>query len=232
MAFLAQATIETLPLADDSIDLIFTDPPYAKNYLECYQWLAWEASRVLKQNGFIFAMAGGNYLDKIYAMFASASKLNYFWEFHHKSNGDAPYIWPKWIVARSKCILCYVKGDGMPRINNVLSIFESIEANKKFHEWGQDIESARYYIDCFSHKGDLVCDPFVGGGTTAVACMALQRRFIGFDIDMDALTTSRDRIAGKSKENLHELPLFRKLAPAPFERLYIDARNGKAQLKT
>lgn len=209
MTFLTQATIESLPLADNSVDLIFTDPPYAKKYLECYQWLAWEASRVLKSNGFVFAMAGGNYLDKIYAMFANSS-LNYFWEFHHKSNGDAPYIWPKFIIAKTKSILCYCKGDGLPRIKSVLSIYDGVTIkSKQWHEWGQDIESARYYIDCFSRKGDLVCDPFIGGGTTAIACMALQRRFVGFDLDMNALLISRDRINGKRKENLHELPLFR-----------------------
>lgn len=226
---LSQATIEYLPVTDNSIDLVFTDPPYAKEYLPCYEWLAREAARVLKPGGFVFAMAGGMYLDKIYAMFSAMQELKYFWEFHHKSNGDAPYIWPKKVVAKSKVILCYCKGDGAPR-TNVISIFESAKESKRWHEWGQDIESARYYIDCFSKPGDLVCDPFLGGGTSAIACMALKRKFIGFDIDAEALKISQDRIAGKNKENLHELPLFRNPENS-FTRIVLDGRNGKGELK-
>lgn len=34
-----------------------------------------------------------------------------------------------------------------------------------------------------SSKGDLVLDTFIGSGTTAVACLDLERAFIGFEID-------------------------------------------------
>lgn len=35
-------------IPDGSVDLIFTDPPYPKEYHYCYEWLAYEAVRVLK----------------------------------------------------------------------------------------------------------------------------------------------------------------------------------------
>lgn len=194
-ANVALATIQHLPIADNSIDLIFTDPPYPREYLPCYQWLAWEAARVLKPGGFMFAMAGGYFLNKIYSMFESVPAMSYFWEFHHRSNGDAPYIWPRFVVAKTKVILAYVKGDGLPRIKSVLSMFESTRKSKQFHHWGQDVESARYYIDCFSAEGDIVLDPFIGGGTTAVACGLIGRKCLAFDIDMSAVITSRDRVS-------------------------------------
>ena len=53
------SAIEHLPIADNSIDLIFTDPPYPREYLPCYDWLAKESMRVLKPGGFVLAMCGG-----------------------------------------------------------------------------------------------------------------------------------------------------------------------------
>lgn len=196
MSDLARATCQQLPLADNSIDMIWTDPPYPTEYLPCYGWLASEAARVLKPGGFVFAMAGGYWLNKIYSMFESVAGLKYFWEFHHRSNGDAPYIWPRFIVAKTKVMLAYSKGDSLPRIKSVLSMFESTSKSKQWHHWGQDVESARYYIDCFSEPDDLILDPFIGGGTTGVACELIGRRWVGFDIDPVALNTTAARMAG------------------------------------
>ena len=38
-------------------------------------------------------------------------------------------------------------------------------------------------INNSTKKGDLVLDPFSGSGTTARACVNLERNFVGFDID-------------------------------------------------
>ena len=216
----AQASVEHLPLAEESVDLIFTDPPYLKEYLHTYKWLASEAMRVLKPGGFVIAMSGGYHLNKIFAMFEK-SGLEYFYEFIHKVSGDAPYIWPRFVVAKSKSLLCYSKGKGLPRLKSVLSVFEPGGKSKQWHHWGQDVESARYYIDCFSKPGDLVCDPFIGGGTTAVACELIGRQCVMFDVDPAALNTTSQRLRGASIPKA--LPLFahptrrcRRFAPLRF----------------
>lgn len=59
MTALAIADIENLPLPDNSVDMIFTDPPYLKAYLPCYEHLARQAMRVLKPGGFVLAECGG-----------------------------------------------------------------------------------------------------------------------------------------------------------------------------
>jgi predicted methyltransferase len=40
-------------ISDESSDLIFTDPPYLREHLHLYDWLAREASRMLKPGGFL-----------------------------------------------------------------------------------------------------------------------------------------------------------------------------------
>ena len=49
-------------------------------------------------------------------------------------------------------------------------------------------------IKLFSYEGDLVLDPFVGSGTTMVACNMLNRRGIGVDIDEAYLRIAINRI--------------------------------------
>lgn len=204
---LYQGDIKSLAIADNSIDLIFTDPPYLKEYLPCYQWLANEAARVLKPGGFLMAMCGGMYLNQIYRFF-NESGLEYFWEFHHWNPGEAPYIWPRHVIAKTKVILAYSKGAGTPRVGGVQSIFYANGKMKLYHSWGQDVASARYYIDHFCPLDGIVLDPFVGGGTTAVACELLQRRWIGSDIDPAALQVTNERLVNPDTAAFINLPMF------------------------
>lgn len=98
------------------------------------------------------------------------------------------------IISRVKPIYVVSKGEKAKPRTVVYSPFAGDGNDKRFHHWGQDMKSARYYIDCFTRAGDLVVDPFVGGGTTAVVCQALDRRFIGGDVDREAVTTTRARM--------------------------------------
>ncbi|MHA1774225.1 MAG: DNA-methyltransferase [Candidatus Heimdallarchaeota archaeon] len=51
-----------------------------------------------------------------------------------------------------------------------------------------------------SKEGDLVLDPFLGNGTTAAACLKLNRHYIGFEINQHAKEVIDTRLA-KMKEN-------------------------------
>lgn len=47
----------------------------------------------------------------------------------------------------------------------------------------------------YSRPGDLVCDPFSGGGTTALACSSLGRRFVGAEIDPETFAKAQKRLS-------------------------------------
>ena len=188
---LAQADIQALPLADNSVDLVFCDPPYHRKYLHLYGWLAEEAARVLKPGGFLLAMCGGMELNE--DMRLLGEHLTWFWNYEVFMTNVSTVIWPKRTIARNKPILAYSKGAGMPRCNVLSGLFGGGN-DKRYHHWGQDVESARYFIDCFSRSGDIVLDPLVGGGTTAIASRLIGRRFVGMDIDFGAVLTTQSRL--------------------------------------
>lgn len=52
-------------------------------------------------------------------------------------------------------------------------------------------------LDDYTNPGDLVCDPFVGSGTTAVACIRMGRRFIGFERDESHFDYAIRRLRGR-----------------------------------
>ena len=56
-------------IPDNSIDLIFTDPPYGKEYLPLYQELAKLAVRVLKPGGSLVFFVGHIILDQVIQIF-------------------------------------------------------------------------------------------------------------------------------------------------------------------
>lgn len=208
---IVQATCEHLPIADNSIDLVFTDPPYLKQFLPCYGWLAREAMRVLKPGGFVLAMCGGMWINQIFSMFDSAG-LSFYWKYEIDMPGWATgSVWHRGqghrttISIRQKSILAYSKGESGARTATI-DRFDCSGRDKTYHAWGQDVASARYFVDCFSDIGDLVLDPFIGGGATAQACELIGRRWIGCDVDPAALATTTARMAETGI--YHSLPLF------------------------
>ena len=57
------------------------------------------------------------------------------------------------------------------------------------------VELMERIIKLTSEEGDLIFDPFAGSGTTAIACMNTNRRFIGAEIDTLYFDMANDRIA-------------------------------------
>lgn len=63
-----------------------------------------------------------------------------------------------------------------------------------FHPTQKPIGIIRKYLQVSSKQGDLVLDPFMGSGTTAVACKQLNRNFIGFEINPDYIKVAEQRL--------------------------------------
>lgn len=178
-------------IPDDSIDLIFTDPPYLKEFLHLYEWITETGSRVLKNGGWLFCYGAGEHMPASLAGM-EGNGLDYFWTFILLHNGGYPRMWNKTLMSGYKPIFAYTKGK--PRINKWMSTIHTDGMDKRFHAWGQGAGMAIKTIEMLTNPGDIVFDPFVGGGTTASACKILERNYIAFEIDPDVAELARNRV--------------------------------------
>lgn len=64
----------------------------------------------------------------------------------------------------------------------------------KLHPTQKPLELMRYMVRTYSNPGDLVLDPFMGSGTTAVACVLEKRNFIGFELDENYFNLANKRL--------------------------------------
>ncbi len=70
---------------------------------------------------------------------------------------------------------------------------------KNFHPTVKPVKLMSYLITLGSRKGDIVLDPFIGSGTTAVACRLLSRKYIGFEINSEYHSIAKSRLSNLSK---------------------------------
>jgi hypothetical protein len=63
----------------------------------------------------------------------------------------------------------------------------------KPHPTQKPVRLVRYLLEQYTAEGDIVFDPFVGSGTTAVACQQMKRHFIAAEINPEyaQIATSR-----------------------------------------
>lgn len=68
------------------------------------------------------------------------------------------------------------------------------ECGNKGHSAAFPVELPAWFIRLFSNPGDVVLDPFVGSGTTAIACILNRRHFVGIDADPAFVRIARERV--------------------------------------
>lgn len=81
------------------------------------------------------------------------------------------------------------------RLNNVINgnNNSSNESSEK-HRAGFPIYFPTFFIKHFTNEGEIIYDPFMGSGTTALACIKTNRNFIGSEISQTYVDLARKRI--------------------------------------
>lgn len=78
--------------------------------------------------------------------------------------------------------------------------FPPESASRIGHPAPYPVELPSRLIDLYTYEGDLVLDPFMGSGTTAVAAVRSNRRYIGYDTDPAYIERAEERITSAREE--------------------------------
>ena len=209
-------------LEDECIDLIVTDPPYPTtsrghagnsggmlqkeinkkgkvfehNNIDCTEY-APEFYRVLKDGSHCYIMTNHINLIKMLNVFTDCGFhfiKSLIWNKGNKIMGQ-------YYMSQFEYILFFRKGYGK-KINNcgtadILSVPNKKtkdENGKNIHDTEKPVELMKILIENSTKKGDIVLDPFVGVGATALACIESERNYIGIELDENYYNIANERV--------------------------------------
>ena len=189
-------------IPDKSVDLVLTDPPYGigeangKNRTrgllatpKDYGKSSWDDSIPAKEyfsemmrvgkNQIIF---GGNY-------FVEHLYNSPCWIVWDKDNGDTDFADCElaWTSFKSAVRKYRFRWNGMLQEN-------TREKEYRFHPTQKPVSLFEWILDNYSKPGMTILDPFLGSGTTAVACINTNRFFIGIEQEPQYVEIARKRV--------------------------------------
>ena len=226
-------------LPDESIDLVIADPPFGIAFdgkssvynrderlvIEGYEdtnesyhefttrWLA-ELPRLMKPESSAYIFSGWTNLDAVLegARDAGLATLNHLiWHYPF-----GVYTKKRFVTSHYHIVLL-VKNPRRYFFNKLENYPEDVWSVKRQYRTGLAKNATKLPLDVvsrcidFSSKpGDIVLDPFMGNGTTAVAAKLNLRRFIGFEIN-EKLQSLLDKEIAKTKSGESYIPYNERL---------------------
>jgi DNA modification methylase len=188
-----------------SVDAVVTDPPYgigesnekalSRKKLarpHDYGYFDWDNSPAsqeqiceilrVSKNQIIF---GGNYFV------LPPSPCWIVWDKHNGKNdfADCELAWTSYKTAVRKIDWMW---NGMIRQGN----------EERFHPTQKPLGVMRWCIEKYTDAGQTIFDPFMGSGTTGVACMQLGRKFIGCETDPAYFAIAEKRIKAAASQEI------------------------------
>ena len=205
-------------IADNSIDLVVTDPPYTmtKRGKSCRpnwmpnnmgnnvfsddipnvkDWMG-QVYRVLSDKSHFYTFVNINDITKYLQI---ANDLGF--KIHNIISMIKDTGMPnRWYYKQTELVLFFRKGSAKP-INDYTSrdnikVVMPKKKTGKLHITQKPLNFIQLLITNSSRENEVILDPFMGSGTTAIACMNTQRNFIGFEMDKGYYDIACKRIEG------------------------------------
>jgi len=192
---LGDCLIEMKKIPDKSIDLVLTDPPYGvgfqyNNYIDSEE--NWKINIL-------------PILDIITQKFPSAICMSMV-QMKNMPNFKWALCWYKPGSTRRNKIggwsiwePIFIYGKGWKVANDAIRLPDCVNHDKgNNHPCPKPLKLFKWLLSL--HEGQTILDPFMGSGTTGVACKELGRNFIGIEIDKTYYEIAQKRIAQATQE--------------------------------
>jgi DNA modification methylase len=184
-------------IPDNSIDLIFTDPPYGEGSIPLHRELAMLAGRVLKVGGSLVTFVRQFSLPEVFHNMLVDTGMRYWWMFAVKHNGSHQLIYSRDVFVEWKPLVWFVRGEKLREglvTKKIGDLIDSKPPDKSLHELAQSPVEAEYIIENLTVENQTVLDPFMGAGNFGKAALKLKRQFIGIEIDPERFELAKANI--------------------------------------
>jgi hypothetical protein len=178
-------------LDNDSVDLLLTDPPF--DDLGAYERLAELAAAKLKPGRLCLAYTGHLRLPEV--LNVMGRHLTYWWTFTVVFGGQPVLIHSRHVQNRFRLIVAFARPPVRRAARSLADVIEGGGSEKEHHEWGQGEAEARYLLTWLTEPGNLVVDPYCGGGTIPSACKGLGRTWLATERDKATAMIARRRLS-------------------------------------
>ena len=189
-------------IPDNSIDAVLTDPPYGLNKngvrndadLSLFYNVMPECDRVLKSDSFFITF----FSTKFFPLLFKDNPFNYFWQivlYCPEGRVKSP-------IGHTKYMSCFIFKKGNPKIirwNKDIFIDtpgKMVEPDEGYidHPTPKPKHFIKEILKMFTKENDLILDPFLGSGSTLVACLQTGRKGIGIEIDQGYCEIAKQRV--------------------------------------
>ncbi|MFT8477716.1 MAG: DNA methyltransferase [Liquorilactobacillus sp.] len=207
-------------IPSNSIDLILTDSPYGINFQSNYRknkhlkiqndsnldWLdhfVFECNKVLKNDSALMMFSSWHHVDYFKASIEKYFKIKniLIWEKNNTGMGDLKgQFAPKY-----EFIFFAVKGKPLLKGKRDSDILNFKKTGNKLHPTQKPVDLLKYLINKLTDESNTVLDPFMGSGSTGVACVNTNRDFIGMELDDEYFKIAQKRIREAKDEKVTKL---------------------------
>lgn len=199
---------EVVPeLGPDRFSLVWTDPPYAREWLPMYSTIAELGARALRPGGHQFAYAPAFFLPEVYRRMEE--HLAFWWTLAivQDTNAANVVLRARGVGMTWKPVVWFRKPPATVEWRG--PVFDSSGSPKRKasgHPWEQAGGEALRYISLLTPEDGEVLDPLLGSGTTLRAAKDVGRRAVGVEIEerwceMAAQRCAQEVLAGVGTMN-------------------------------
>lgn len=166
---------------------------FKHNDIEFSEWLP-SVYRVLKDNSHCYFMVNGRNLKDLQT---EAEKVGF--KYQNLLVWDKGNCMPNRYYLNACEFILFLRKGNAKNINNLGSktIISIPNVRNKSHPTEKPVNLMKILIENSSNENDIVLDPFMGSGSTGVACVNTNRSFIGFELDENYFNIAYHRICSE-----------------------------------